>query len=123
MSKFNAKQKAALILQGLFAGGHMIDFARFNDKDYEYEEINNIQIPLFLRWADNDLVIQNLDELIEELKQKIKNDKLNIGYICDELEASKINAAKEALFIKEKFPEYQGIIESKIYDIETSMVY
>ena len=49
--------------------------------------------------------------------------KLNIGYICDELEASKINAAKEALFIKEKFPEYQGIIESKIYDIETSIVY
>ena len=49
--------------------------------------------------------------------------KLNIGYICDELEASKINAAKEALFIKEKFPEYQGVIESKIYDIETSLVY
>ena len=49
--------------------------------------------------------------------------KLNIGYICDELEASKINAAKEALFIKKKFPKYQGIIESKIYDIETSVVY
>ena len=49
--------------------------------------------------------------------------KLNIGYMCDELEASKINAAKEALFIKGKFPEYQGIIESKIYDIETSNVY
>ena len=49
--------------------------------------------------------------------------KLNIGYICDELEASKINAAKEVLYIKEKFPEYQGIIESKIYDIETSIVY
>ena len=49
--------------------------------------------------------------------------KLNVGHICDELEASKINAAKEALFIKEKFPEYQGIIESKIYDIETSLVY
>ena len=26
----NFKQKAALILQGLFAGGHMIDFARFS---------------------------------------------------------------------------------------------
>ena len=49
--------------------------------------------------------------------------KYNIGNICDELEASKINASKEALFIKEKFPEYQGIIESKIYDIETSIVY
>ena len=49
--------------------------------------------------------------------------KLNIGYICDELEASKINASKEADFIKQKFPGYQGIIESKIYDIETSVVY
>ena len=49
--------------------------------------------------------------------------KLNIGNVCDELDASKINATKEAAFIKEKFPEYQGIIESKIYDIETSIVY
>ena len=49
--------------------------------------------------------------------------KYNIGNVCDELEASKINAIKEAAFIKEKFPEYQGIIESKIYDIETSTVY
>ena len=49
--------------------------------------------------------------------------KYNIGNVCDELEASKINAIKEAAFIKEKFPEYQGIIESKIYDIETSIVY
>ena len=31
--------------------------------------------------------------------------------------------SKEALFIKEKFPEYQGIIEYKIYDIETSIIY
>ena len=47
----------------------------------------------------------------------------NIGNICDELEASKINAIKEAAYIKKRFPEYQGIIESKIYDIETSLVY
>lgn len=47
----------------------------------------------------------------------------NIGNVCDELEASKINAIKEAAYIKERFPEYQGIIESKIYDIETSLVY
>ena len=47
----------------------------------------------------------------------------NIGNICDELEASKINAIKEAAYIKERFPEYQGIIEAKIYDIETSIVY
>ena len=46
----------------------------------------------------------------------------NIGDVCDELEASKINAIKEANYIKEKFPEYTGIIESKIYDIEKSTI-
>ena len=49
--------------------------------------------------------------------------KINIGNTCNELEASKINADKEVKFLKAKFPEYQGIIESKIYDIETSLVY
>ena len=46
----------------------------------------------------------------------------NIGMIDDELEASKINALKEANYIKEKFPQYEGIIESMIYDIEGSIV-
>jgi len=60
-----------------------IDFARFSDVQYDFKEINNINIPLFLRWGENDLVIQNLDELIEFLKLKINNDKLDIGYIKD----------------------------------------
>lgn len=58
-----------------------INFAKFWDKDYDYPEINNIKIPLFLRWGENDLVIQNLSELIEELKTKIKNEELDIGFI------------------------------------------
>ena len=53
----------------------------------------------------------------------LKRIAYNIGDIVDELEASKINASKEAAFIKEKFPGYQGIIEAKIYDIETSLVH
>ena len=59
-----------------------IDFAKFSDKDYEFIELNNIQIPLFLRWGNvYELVIQNLDDLVKFLKSKIKNDKLDIGYI------------------------------------------
>lgn len=58
-----------------------IDFAKFADKEYDFKEINNIKIPLFLRWGETDLVIQNLDKLIEFLKLKIKNNKLDIGYI------------------------------------------
>ena len=59
-----------------------IDFARFWDKDYNFKELNNIQIPLFLRWGNvHDLVVQNLDDLIKFLKSKIQNEKLDIGYI------------------------------------------
>ena len=46
----------------------------------------------------------------------------NINDIDDEYLASKENALKEANYIKEKFPQYEGIVESKIYDIETSKV-
>ena len=49
--------------------------------------------------------------------------KLNIGNTCNELEASKINTLKEVEYIKQKFPQFEGTIESKIYDIETSLVY
>mgnify|MGYP001123296685 FL=1 len=58
------------------------DIARFWDKDYNFKELNNIQIPLFLRWGNvHDLVLQNLSNLIEILKSKIQNEKLDIGYI------------------------------------------
>ena len=46
----------------------------------------------------------------------------NIGEISDEYLASKENAFKEANYIKEKFPQYEGIIESMIYDIEKSTI-
>ena len=60
-----------------------IDFARFSDKNYNFKELNNIDIPLFLRWGEKDLVIQNLNELSEFLKEKINNNNLDIGYIKD----------------------------------------
>lgn len=60
-----------------------IDFARFSDKEYDFKEINNLKIPLLLRWGEKDLVIQSLDELIEFLKSKINNIKLDIDYIKD----------------------------------------
>ena len=58
---------------------------------------------------------QYLDPILNRIRK-------NIGEISDEYLAAKENAIKEAEFIKEKFPQYEGIIESKIYDIETSIV-
>ena len=40
----------------------------------------------------------------------------------DELEASKINAYKEAMFLKEKFPQEDVIFTSGIYNLETNKV-
>lgn len=58
-----------------------IDFAKFSDKEYDFKELNNINVPLFLRWGEKDLVIQNINELIKFLKDKIKNKNLDIDYI------------------------------------------
>ena len=59
-----------------------IDFARFSDKEYDFKELNNIQIPLFMRWGNvYELVIQKLDDLVAFLKNKINNESLDIDYI------------------------------------------
>ena len=58
---------------------------------------------------------QYLDPILNRIRK-------NIGDISDEYLASKENAFKEANYIKEKFPQYEGIIESMIYDIEGSTI-
>ena len=59
-----------------------IDFARFSDENYKYEKINNIKVPLFMRWGnDRELIIQKAEELSTMLKSKIKNKNLDIGVI------------------------------------------
>lgn len=59
-----------------------IDFAKFSDKTYDFKEINNIKMPLFMRWGNNkELIVQKADELCKDLKTKINNLELNIGYI------------------------------------------
>lgn len=66
-----------------FRDNEQINFAKFSDKDYDFKELNNIEIPLFLRWGETDLVVQNINDLIEFLKNKINNPNLDIGYIKD----------------------------------------
>ena len=58
---------------------------------------------------------QYLDPILNRIKDNIKD-------ISNEVEATKINVIKEVQFIKEKFPQYDGLIEGMIYDIETSIV-
>lgn len=60
----------------------LIDFAKYGDKDYNYKELNNINVPLFLRWGNvREMMIQSFDQLIPMLKEKINNPNLDIDYI------------------------------------------
>lgn len=58
---------------------------------------------------------QYLDPILKRIKHNIKD-------ISNELEATKINVSKEVNFIKERFSQYDGLIEGMIYDIETSLI-
>ena len=49
--------------------------------------------------------------------------KTNISIITNETMAAKMNSIGEADYLREKFPNFKGTIESMMYDIETSDVF
>ena len=49
--------------------------------------------------------------------------KTNISIITNETMAAKMNSIGEADYLREKFPNFEGKIESMMYDIETSDVF
>ena len=59
-----------------------LDFAKYHDKDYKYEEINNIEVPIFMRWGNsNEFIEQNANDLVSTLNKKISNKNKDINYI------------------------------------------
>lgn len=59
-----------------------VDFARFSNKEDNFEVLNKIQIPLFMRWGNvNEMISQSADELVDFLDHKIIKTKKDIGYI------------------------------------------
>ena len=57
------------------------------------------------------------------LDQILRRIRKNISIITDETMASKMNIIGEVNYLKEKFPSYEGTIESMMYDIESSEVF
>lgn len=58
------------------------DFARYHDKEYTFEELNNIDVPLFMRWGTvYEMIEQEPQKLVDMMNEKIKNDKKNINFI------------------------------------------
>lgn len=59
-----------------------INFAQYSNSKYDFKELNNIDEPLFMRWGNNgELILQEAKELSENLKGKINNKNLDIGYV------------------------------------------
>lgn len=59
-----------------------IDFARYHDDEYNFDLLNNIDVPLFMRWGNNnEMIEESADELINKLNQKVNNEFKNISYI------------------------------------------
>ena len=60
-----------------------IDFAKFGDNRTTFKELNNIKVPLFMRWGNiNELIFQGADELSQKLNERIKNENKDISYIA-----------------------------------------
>ena len=58
-----------------------IDFARYSE-DNEFEILNNIEIPIRMRWGNsNEMIMQQADELVKMMNEKIKNNRKDIDYI------------------------------------------
>lgn len=65
-----------------FYDNQEIDFAQYSNKDYTYPELNNIQIPLFMRWGTVfEMIEQEPEELVNILEQKLTNPNKDIGFI------------------------------------------
>lgn len=59
-----------------------IDFARFDDDDYEFEVLNKIDVPLFMRWGNvNELIKRDAKDLAQFMNGKIHNLNKDISYI------------------------------------------
>ena len=58
------------------------NFAKYHDKNYNYDKINSISVPIFMRWGNNyELISQDAKELVEMLNGKINNQNKDINYI------------------------------------------
>lgn len=59
-----------------------IDFAKHGEKEYNYEKLNNIKVPLFMRWGNNNEFIQiPADKLSKKISEKLDNKNKDIGFI------------------------------------------
>ncbi|MBS6252587.1 MAG: DUF1749 domain-containing protein [Clostridium sp.] len=58
-----------------------IDFAGYG-RDTKLEKLNNIDVPLFMRWGnENEMILQRAEELVDIVNNILKNENKDIDYI------------------------------------------
>ena len=56
--------------------------AKYSKEDDEFEVLNKIEIPLFMRWGNiNELIKREASNQVEFMRNKIKNNKKDIDFI------------------------------------------
>lgn len=59
-----------------------IDFAQYDNSNYEFEILNNIDVPIFMRWGNiNELIKKTAIEQVELMNKKIRKSEKDINYI------------------------------------------
>lgn len=59
-----------------------INFANFSNKENNFEVLNNIDIPIFMRWGNvNEMIEQEAKELVDLMNSKINNQNKDINFI------------------------------------------
>lgn len=58
------------------------NFAQYSKPSFDFKEINNIDVPLFMRWGNtNEMIEQNAEELVNLIKEKINVNNADINFI------------------------------------------
>ena len=58
-----------------------IDFARYSNENDNFEVLNNIDVPLFMRWGEDDILKKSVKDQVGFLRVKLRNPDHNIWYI------------------------------------------
>lgn len=59
-----------------------INFSRYRDTNCNFEELNNIDVPIFIRWGNNqEMILQEAGDLVNHITSKINNIYKDIDYI------------------------------------------
>ena len=59
-----------------------INFAQYQNEDYDYKELNNIKVPIFMRWGNNkELISLPAEEIVSICNNKLINNHKDIGFV------------------------------------------